>query len=150
VTVPGDDSRRTVTDDDVRGLLARAYRLGLRVVRSGEKLRVEGHKNLEPLAKEILSKKVEVLAFLRAHPAHELDGLTAKVIQAFQGEIVEESPGEARARAVRLTWEAGTGRCFTCDGSLWWKRIKPEGPWICEACHPPQVDEDQIARMEVP
>jgi len=41
--------------------------------------------------------------------------------------------------------------CRCCGGCIWWRLVGRKGstPWVCERCHPPQVEEKRIERVDL-
>jgi len=119
-------------------ILQQARDAGLEVRARGDRLIVRGPKRHAALARALLAHKAEVLNEL-AHDAPPpppsawpLEGLPLE--QLFPDLRAGGEPPAA---------------CRCCGGRSWWRLVGRRGstPWVCERCHPPQVEEDRIERV---
>lgn len=89
--------------------LARARAAGLAVTADGDRLTVRGPKRLEPLARELLARKAEVLAAL-AGPACPRCGRPSPAAGAWCDGCLETLPAPLVLRyPVALRWSAEQG-----------------------------------------
>ena len=123
---------------DSLSLLLRAWMAGLDVEARGDRLVVRGRRSQEPLARELLDHKSEVLA--------ELEGMD-------EGPWPQETcPLTADVFSIRTlndleqlgSGEAPPGACYACGRAAWWRLKSGSGDWICTRCHPPQPRRPEI------
>jgi hypothetical protein len=119
-------------------LLQRARHAGLFVVADGERLLVRGPSRLDPLARELLDRKPEVMAELALETA-DWDAAVPLELSDFKIRTLDDLLSSETSRPRR--------QCYACRSTRWW-RLKRGGPWTCSRCHPPTVGEASVEWAE--
>ena len=132
---------------------------GLRVRLDGDRLQVRGPRSEELLAQELLARKAEVIAVLKANPQLiDLDRFAAEVLLLSGRQLLDESesglagpfvPLEEVAGGVGASAQNDPGvPCRCCGSARWWRlRVaehRPAGRWVCARCHPPIIRAEAI------
>jgi hypothetical protein len=131
---------------DAIALLRRAKKAGLRVEPAGDRLKVRGPKNAEPVVKLLAEHKAEVLAAL-AHATHDAELLKPapwfkRVITPVEGEPSLQMPcASRRGRVQKLEGAVVLHYCVECGawGSFGYGvnlRAGRLGRWYCAAHRP--------------
>jgi hypothetical protein len=165
MTVPGGQPSPTAAKPShvsvpagIAHLLDEARRVGLELRGDGDRIVIRGPRSGADLARQILTRKAEVLATLAGapqDPAAVVDG--------------DASPDGAREPWSRVSGEAPLASwmfdagarpgsapdpsrvlhaCACCGWPTCWRR-RPDGPWTCARCHPSLLPAASIETVTV-